>query len=235
MEHQTIVRLRRKTLAQQAAEQLSDYIESQPLAPGRWLPSEGQLATQLGVSRSILREALRILEATGVVTVVNGKGAMVKPLTGEVLAAFFSRAARHRRDAMLEVLEVREGIEAQSASLAAQRRTLEDVARLQELVDRMREHLADKVVYSELDIALHLQIARASGNTMLYHLVESIRGALEESIRTRRFLEEATTVTDHTQRLHEDIVAAIVAGDARGAREAMARHFDEAVKLPRQG
>lgn len=230
-----MARLRRKTLAQQAAEQLSDYIERQPLAPGQWLPSEGQLAAQLGVSRSMLREALRMLEATGVVTVVNGKGAMVKPITGEVLAAFFSRAARNRREAMLEVLEVREGIEAQSAFLAAQRRTVDDVARLAQLVARMREQRPDKAAYSELDIALHLEIARASGNTMLYHLVESIRDALEESIRKRRFLEEATAVTEHTQRLHEDIVAAIGAGDPRGARDAMARHFDEAVKLPRQG
>jgi GntR family transcriptional repressor for pyruvate dehydrogenase complex len=235
MEHQTMSRLRRKTLAQQAAEHLGDYIDSQPLPPGMWLPSEGQLATQFGVSRSILREALRILEATGVVTVVNGKGAMVKPITGEVLAAFFARAARNRREAILEVLEVREGIEAQSASLAAGRRTLDDVAKLQQLVDRMGEHLADKAVYSELDIELHLAIAGASGNTMLYHLIESIRGALEESIRTRRYLEATPTVTEHTQQLHEAIVAAIAGGDARGAREAMARHFDEAIKLPRDG
>jgi DNA-binding FadR family transcriptional regulator len=233
MTEQTVPRLQRKTLAQQAAENLVEFIERQRLAPGSILPSEGQLATQLGVSRPILREALRTLEATGVVEVVNGKGAIVKPLTGEVLTGFFYRAARSRREAILEILELRKGIEVQAATLAAERRTAEDIDLLRDKVGQMRRHCQNQDVYGERDIELHLLIARASGNTILFHLVESLRGVLEEANRERHLLRPPARpeLMEETQQSHERIVESIAAGDAAAAAAAMACHFDVGVQL----
>src|SRR5215213_8430332 len=178
-------RVQRKTLAQQAAELIVAHIDREHLPAGALLPSEGQLPGQFGVSRPIVREALRLLEANGVVTVVNGRGAMVKPLSGDVLAAFFQRAARNRREAVREVLEVRRGIEVECAALAAQRRTPEQLARLEEIVGQMGACLDDHEALAELDIAFHWQIAQASGNTLFVHLVESLRVVVEDSIRKR--------------------------------------------------
>jgi GntR family transcriptional regulator, transcriptional repressor for pyruvate dehydrogenase complex len=224
-------RVQRKTLAQQAAELIVAYIEQENLAPGSLLPSEGQLAGDFGVSRPILREALRLLEANGVVTVVNGRGAMVKPLSGEVLAAFFQRAARNRRDAVREVLEVRQGIEVQCATLAAERRTPEQLAHLEDVVRRMRACLGDQAALAELDIEFHWLIAQASGNTLFVHLVESLRVVLEDSIRERPNAPATPGLVQDVQIFHERIAAAIAAGDSAAAGEAMAQHIGMGVKL----
>jgi GntR family transcriptional repressor for pyruvate dehydrogenase complex len=224
-------RVQRKTLARQAAELIADRIERENLTPGSLLPSEGQLAGDLGVSRPILREALRLLEANGVVTVINGRGAMVKPLSGELLAAFFQRASRNRREAFREVLEVRQGIEVQCAALAAVRRTPEQLARLEAVVETMRECLNDTTAHAELDIELHWLIAQASGNSLFGHLVESLRVVLEDSIRKRPSVAASPGLLQEVQGVHERIVAAIAAGDAAAAGEAMARHIDLGVKL----
>ena len=111
--------LRRETLADQVARSLQQLIETRPIAPGEPLPSEAQLAATFGVSRPIVREALRTLEATGVIDVANGKGATVKPLTGELLSQFFRQASRIRVATRFDLLEVRKGLEVRSAILAA--------------------------------------------------------------------------------------------------------------------
>ncbi len=228
MDHPVLPRLQRKTLTQQASEHLIEFIEAQGLQAGSWLPSEEQLARQLGVSRPVLREALRTLEATGIVAVVNGRGARVMPITSQVLADFFARAARSRREAILEVLEVRQGLEAQSVSLAAERRGVDDVAKLTDLAARMRAAMQDRPAYIALDVQLHLAIARASGNFLLFHLVESIREALEHAIT--RNADARPVTSEYSQRLHEEIVDAIAAGDPVAARDAMTRHFAEAFR-----
>jgi GntR family transcriptional regulator, transcriptional repressor for pyruvate dehydrogenase complex len=226
-------RVQRKTLAQQAAELIVAHIDQERLPAGALLPSEGQLAGHFGVSRPIVREALRLLEANGVVTVVNGRGAMVKALNGDVLAAFFQRAARNRREAFREVLEVRRGIEVECAALAARRRTPEQLARLEEIVGQMRACLHDQTALTELDVAFHWQIAQASGNDLFVHLIESLRVVLEDSIRKRPVSRAAVTASlfEEVQRSHERIVAAIAAGDGATASEVMARHIDLGVEL----
>jgi GntR family transcriptional repressor for pyruvate dehydrogenase complex len=230
-DERALPRVQRKTLAQQAAELIVAYIEQENLAPGSLLPSEGQLAGDFGVSRPILREALRLLEANGVLTVVNGRGAMVKPLSGEVLAAFFQRAARNRREAIREVLEVRKGIEVQCASLAAERRTAEQLVQLEGVVRRMRDCLGDQTALTELDIEYHWLIAHASGNSLFVHLVESLRVVLEDSIRQRPTAPATLSLMEEVQGNHERIVAAIAAGDSVAAGEAMAQHIDLGVQL----
>jgi DNA-binding FadR family transcriptional regulator len=221
--------LRRTTLAQQAAQHLLDHIEQQEMKPGDFLPSEGQLATQFGVSRPIIREALRVLEAKDIVTVVNGKGAMVKPLTNELLSMFFQRVARNRQGALVELMEVRRGIETQSAWLAAQRRTGDDVREMTDVVAGMGRHLQDPQHFVKLDAQFHLLVARAGKNLMLYHLVESIREPLEDTIREG--LQHRTTQEqfERVQSLHEQLAAAIAAADPEAAVAAMTRHFDDAL------
>ena len=221
--------LQRKTLADQVAEHLLEYIDQQSLPAGAVLPSESQLAANFGVSRPVVREAMRALEATGVVAVANGKGAIVRPLSGDPLSGFFQRAARVRREALVELLEVRKGIEIQSATLTAERRTAEEATEMLRLVAEMREALREPQTYTERDVALHLLIARASRNLMLYHLVDSIREPLQESIREGLQRRVSSDEMDRVQELHERLIEAVAAGDAAQSARAMADHFDEAV------
>lgn len=224
-------RVQRRTLAQQAAELIVLHIDKEHLVPGALLPSEAQLAGQFGVSRPVLREAMRLLEANGVVTVVNGRGAMVKPLGAEMLAAFFQRAARDRRDAIREVLEVRKGIEVECAALAAERRTLEQLEELNTLISRMRDSIDEMSVFNQSDLKLHLLIAQASGNRLFVLLVESLRGVIEESFTRRPSARATRTRVVTTQASHERIIAAIDAGDSAAAGAAMAEHIDDGIRF----
>jgi DNA-binding FadR family transcriptional regulator len=214
----------RVSLAEQVARGLIEFIEREPVAPGETLPSENTLAARFAVSRPIVREALKALAATGVVQVVNGKGAVVQPLSSDPLRIFFERAIGIDASAVREVMELRRGIEIEAAMLAAERRTEEDLERLEQALDAMAPHLYDPDTYSELDLAFHVVIAGAAHNAVIYHLMTTIRESVHESMR-QGFRRRRKELIERTQDLHEDLLRQIAAQDAEGARRAMIAHF----------
>jgi DNA-binding FadR family transcriptional regulator len=223
------VRLRRETLADQVAHHLIEFIVEQRLPPYAALPSEAALTQEFKVSRPVVREALRSLAARGIIEISNGKGARVMPITSNLMREYFDRAVRFNHASLIELMEVRRGIEIQSAFLAAQRRSPEDVAGLERVVAAMRQHLHDPQAYTALDVEFHLHIASASGNTLLYHLVESIREPLRDTIREGLRRRASAAQYERVQERHEHLVAALTQGDPQEAARAMALHFDEAV------
>jgi DNA-binding FadR family transcriptional regulator len=224
-----LTKLSRETLAEQAAKNLIAFIEAQNLKPGKLLPPESQLAANFGVSRPIIREALKCLEGKGIVEVVSGKGAVVKPLDSQPLQLFFERAVQMEREAIIDLMELRRGVEVQSAALAAQRRTPEAVARLAEIVAEMRHNLHLSDAYVELDVAFHLQIASMTRNTMLCYLVGAIRDAIKDVLHERLLRPQTDEQLERVQLGHEAILASLEQGDSTAAERAMAAHFDEAV------
>jgi GntR family transcriptional repressor for pyruvate dehydrogenase complex len=220
--------LHRETLATQLAERLITFITVNGLKPGDALPSEARLATQFGVSRPIMREAMRTLQAQGIIEVTNGKGATVRPLTGDPLSSFFTWAMRFEEDALVELLEVRKGLELQSVALAAARRTPEELAGMRATIATMAQHIHDADAYTELDYQLHLQIAVATHNGMLRHLLSSIREPFKETIREGLRRQTGERGRRRIQGGHERIVAAIAAQDSEVAVAVMTGHLDGA-------
>ena len=221
--------LRRETLATQLASRLTEFIMAEGLKSGTSLPSETSLAVRFGVSRPIMREALRTLQAQGIVTVTNGKATTVRALTDAPLSNFFAWAVRFEQTSLVELLEVRKGLELQSVALAAQRRVPEEIAALDATVAQMAQALHDANAYTDLDYQLHLQIATATHNAMLQHLLTSIREPFKETIREGLRHQPNDRANHHIQAGHERIVAAIRAGDAATAVAAMTRHLDGAI------
>lgn len=222
-------RISRATLADQVAQNLVDFIAAQELKPGDSLPSETKLAEQLGVSRPIIREALKTLVGRGIIETVSGKGAVVRPLDSLALSYYFERAISLEEQSVLDLMEVRQGLEVRSAVLAAERRTPDELAKMQDIVSEMSTKLHDFAVYADHDVALHLEIAAATHNLMLFNLIESIRESLKNSIleglRRRRTDEQLKVV----QGLHEAVVEAIEKRDPKAAGQAMTEHFEDAV------
>jgi GntR family transcriptional repressor for pyruvate dehydrogenase complex len=218
--------LRRETLAEQLAERLTAFIVARGLRSGDALPSEAKLAAQFGVSRPIMREAMRTLQARGIISVANGKGATVRPLTSDPLSNFFAWAMRFNASALVDLLEVRKGLELQSVALAAERRTPAEIAAMRATLAAMAECLHDADRYTELDYQLHLQIAEATHNTLLRHLVVSIRDPAKETIREGLRRQPNDRGRRRIQAGHEWIVAAIAAGDVDAAVAAMHQHLD---------
>ena len=222
-----IHKLERQTLAERAATQLAAFIQSD-LQPGATLPSEAKLAQMLGVSRPIVREGLKSLQGQGLVAVINGHGAVVQHLTPSMLLAYFSRAMQLKDASILELIEVRRGIESESARLAALRCTKPQIAQMQQMVVQMRQALGDAEIYSGLDVQLHILIGQASQNAIIAHLVESIREALRE-VSQQGLQRHQPDELSRVQELHEQLVDCIIRRDAVGAVQTMTLHMDEAM------
>jgi DNA-binding FadR family transcriptional regulator len=226
--------LRRDTLAEQVANELVALIEGDGLVPGMLLPSEASLAQEFGVSRSVVREALKALAAKDVIAIANGKGAVVRPMTSAPLRDFFQRALRNRHATAIELLEVRKGIEVQSAALAAQRRTAAELSELTGILPALGGALHDPSVFVTIDTQFHLLIAAATHNKMLSHLIESIREPMQDSMR--EVSRQRVTEQQHAFALtaHARIIDAIERAAPEAAGSAMAAHFDVAISLLQQ-
>lgn len=226
--------LSRETLSDQVADQLLEYIISEGLEGGTALPSEQRLAGQFEVSRPVIREALRSLAGQRVVRVINGKGAVVRPLDGHLLGLYFRRALSVRNEeTVCEVMEVRQCLEVPVARLAAERRTEEDLDAMTRLSESMARSEALDPKYVELDVEFHLAIARAAHNKTLYHMVRSIRTALTAVIGEvfRQPSDEVLeSVRKRSERLHGRILAAIRRSDPEKAGAAMETHLTHALE-----
>ena len=219
-----------KSLVEQLTDVLTERIEAEALKPGDKLPSTAALTEEYGVSRPVVREALKILEGRGVIEMSSGRSAVIRPVTGEVLQSYFRRAMTVEHNNSLDILEVRYGIEVQCARLAAERRSDEELAGLKSLVEEMRTQLDQPESYADLDVSLHLLIAQSTQNTLLYHLVRSIRDALRDMIREGLAQRLTIQELELVQIAHERIVENIAASDPEGAARAMAYHFDDAIR-----
>lgn len=200
-------------------------IRAGALAPGDQLPPERDLTKQLGVSRVSVRDALRMLEANGLIEVRVGArgGAFVTApaprLVGEGLADMLLLADV---DAA-QVTEVRMIFELGLLELACERATEEDVTALREICDRADATIAAGSYDPALSAEFHTRLARCTHNEALALFAESFQAPLASSLRRAR---EADPVAGAVGALeHRAIAEAVAAHDAAGARRIMAEHL----------
>lgn len=206
----------------QIADQIRDQILAGAVEPGCQLPSERDLAQNLGVSRPTVREALIALEVAGLVEVRVGVGAFVRPRE-QVQSALPELSA-----SPLEIMAVRRLLEPEAAALASQQITPEGTARLIETLRRMRAETAAGKWSSESDRMLHMTLADACGNTVLRETLDMLWTSRLSEVDTRfhQHLADIGDVRAHILADHESIVAAIVSGNADRSRAAMSKHLD---------
>lgn len=156
-------------------ERLQQKIADGELLPGQKCPPEGELATELGVSRSSLREAVRALCALGVLETRHGSGTHVSSLEPAVILRSFSLLVDLLPlDGLLEVLEIRRLMETHAAATAAANASPNTVRQLLALCEEM-EATTDGSRYAELDSQFHQAICEAGGNATLAGLVQLFR------------------------------------------------------------
>ncbi|MET8541948.1 FadR/GntR family transcriptional regulator [Kitasatospora sp. NPDC004799] len=192
---------------------LRSAIERGQYVVGDKLPSEAELCRTLEVSRPVLREALRALQALGLTVSKTGKGTFVVANTVEE-PTFGDFAAG-------DLLEVRRHVEIPVAGYAALRRTPEDLDHLAHLLDRM-ERETDTTAWVALDTVFHLAVAEASGNPVFRRVIEEIRDALA---RQSTFLDKFCGRREQSNCEHRAIVEALIDGSEPDAVEAMSHHL----------
>jgi GntR family transcriptional repressor for pyruvate dehydrogenase complex len=219
---------------------LTDLILGE-LSPGAQLPSEAELAATYKVSRLTVREAVRVLSGRGLLDLSRGRRAIVREPDASALGDFL--AARMRQDAkgLLDLIEVRQALEIQSAMLCARRLTRAGQAAIESALAGMRtaaaemndggDRAAAEERFHQYDVGYHEALALASGNRMLGHLLEAMAPALRDSFHlSLRGHQLRGHKPGDTIAAHERIFERIQAGDARGAAQAMRSHLREAVR-----
>ncbi|MGH7320099.1 MAG: FadR/GntR family transcriptional regulator [Candidatus Rokuibacteriota bacterium] len=222
--------LPRERLHERVIAQLKHLIASAQIEAGQKLPPERTLVTHLGVSRVVVREALRSLEQAGLVEIKPGAagGAFVtaalhKPLSNSVrdLVRGGKLTAQHFFDA-------RRAVECASVALAAERASAKDIARLRAINRRLLDDLDDNTRLREHNAAFHLAIAEISENALIKLLVESLMDLLNtvypRSRQSRDFIQD-------TFDRHEGIIAALEQGNLSLCQELMARDTAFTTKL----
>lgn len=216
--HDPLRPLTRPRLYQRLIGSLVDYIALKGLSPGDRLPPERELAGQLRVSRASIRQAIAVLEAQGILAARHGDGTFVARRTSAVDLLAQIRDQRRR---LPEVLETREALETKLAELAAERRTSEDLRAIDDTLASMEAEIADGGIGVDGDAAFHHAVTAAAHNSLMAELMSQLEGPIKE---TRA---ESLTQPDRPPQSlasHRRIAAAIRAGDARAAAEAMRDH-----------
>jgi GntR family transcriptional repressor for pyruvate dehydrogenase complex len=164
-------------LTDEAITRLRGMIQSGELPPGSRLPTEQQLSQQMGLSRSGVREAVKVLEAARVLDVRRGDGTYVTSLAPQLLLEGLGVAVELLRDdTLLEVMEVRRMLEPVATGVAALRVTDGDLDRLREILDDMRRAKDDAEQLIRYDAAFHRTVIAVTGNETLTSLLDGLSG-----------------------------------------------------------
>jgi len=216
--------IRTKRLSEIAVDQITGLIEGGQIPVGQKLPSERELMSQLGVSRAAVREALRVLEAQGLIEVQPGRGTHVINTTSQadIVSGIVAWLNSHGQE-FLEVNAVIELLEGHAAELAAQNASEEDVRQLGELVGEA-EILAERGMLHQLikaDRRFHQKVNSLSDNSFLTAMVDAVLTAtVGARFSTLRLPGRASASLEE----HRSIIKAIASGDPESARNAATRH-----------
>lgn len=216
------------------AEKILELIKSGELKAGDKLPSEREIAKQLGVSRPPVREAISALELTGMVKSISGDGTYVQEPVKEDFGRSQTLSILEESESPFEALRVRRAYEASNVEIAIEKATDEDISRLEEILWEMAEAVdtRDLDKYFSVNSDFHLAIAAATHNS----LMEKILGYLLD-ITNQKLWKEAVQkyFADHEHvgeylKRHQKMLSAIKDKDKELAKEEIRRHFDETVE-----
>jgi GntR family transcriptional repressor for pyruvate dehydrogenase complex len=219
------------SLTDRVAETLARLVESGDVSPGGRLPTELDMAARFGVSRTVVREAVARLKYAGLLTSRQGSGVYVREAGARPHFRIDSDPRNASVASVLEIVELRRGIEAEAAALAAERCTRKDLAAIRRALARLHREEAAGRDGVEPDMELHRAIARASGNRHFAALWDFIGQFLRVAMRATRANEAASPAFAAQVRAeHQALVDAVVRRDPAAARAAALRHMDMAAR-----
>ncbi len=217
----TTVKTAEKPLPERVADRITELIIADSYKPGHKLPNEFILAERLGVGRSTVREAVKLLASRNVLEVRHGSGTYISESTGMVDDPLGFRFYRDKRALAIDLCEMRLLLEPAVAALAAENRTAVQVEEMRGLARRVEDMYAAEVDHSEADVLLHKKIAEASGNIAAPGLVGILSTAIPLFVDV-----SGRALRDETITTHRRIVEAIAKGSPRSAKTAMQEHIE---------
>jgi len=215
-------KIRNRRLSEKVAEEIKAIINKTGLNPGDLLPSEADLARDLEVSRTTVREALRILELGGLIQTRQGKGSTVTLPNTQFLQEALAKLVNDQGSEFEYLMQAREILEPAAARMAAMEATPEQVNCIKERFSRARKKVEEGSYSVEDSIAFHHEIMNAIGNTLLSSLTKMVISLIERS--THLTFNIPSRPRDSLLE-HERILKAIINRDPLEAEHAMQGHL----------
>ena len=209
---------------------VTSHIRDNRLRSGDGLPSEHAIADQVGVSRTVVRQAFGALGALRLIETSNGRRPRVGKIDSSVIAVPMAHAVSTSQATVQQVWDARRALERRTAELAAMQRTQAEADAISELARKMRNAGSNLPQQVEHDIAFHAAIAEATRNPVLALLIGSFAELMRQTCpigwQARRTEEDRLAVFDQ----HDRIAAAIQDSDPAAAEAAMSAHFELSVR-----
>ncbi|WP_252315906.1 FadR/GntR family transcriptional regulator [Sinobaca sp. H24] len=213
-------------------EKIKEALKTGDLKPGERLPSERELTNLFDVSRSSIREAISVLEAEGVVQIKPGVGIFLVPYTKDHLLEKMSNIFQiETKDYLIELLELRQGIESQSAYYAASRRTNDQLQNMERLLEELGNNFKKNHYEMDEDFSFHHQIVEASSNLMMVNSLELISGRIMQGLYDSIVFSMQIPHRNETLiQEHVNIYNAIKKNNPIEAQRAMHYHLEMVIK-----
>jgi GntR family transcriptional repressor for pyruvate dehydrogenase complex len=220
----TFTAVRKQRLFEDVARQVQKLIVDGTLQPGDRLPPERQLAELFGVSRNSVRDAIRVLELTGMVIARHGEGNVVADVSTETLVAPIAMLLLRKRKLVAELLDVRKMLEPPLAARAAVHATGEQIAQLESILRRQHDKAQRGQPAVEEDSEFHYTIALAAQNSVVLKLLDVLMDLLRET-RARSLQVEGRR--ERSLAGHKRVLEAIKRRDPAAAERAVRHHLEE--------
>lgn len=222
-----MTRLTKRNHYEEIKDQLQRMILDGKLKVGDKLPSTKEMSESFGVGRSTTREALSALKAMGLIEIRQGGGCrVIRNAPAEIMLPELD-SMRMNRNTLLELLEARQSLEVSNAAIAAMKRTDADLAEFESLIEAMSVSVGDDREGERTDLLFHLTLAKATHNSIMVRLFESIANQLESAIHEIRRVELYSNqqVAKRLYREHYAIYEAVRLQDSELAAKKMKQHL----------
>ena len=223
----------KSALVDRVVRKIQEQILSERLAVGTKLPPEREFAEQLGVSRTVLREAVRVLSAKGLVETSHGVGTTVRALTREEMLEPLNLFLRSwGRDVSLNHLhQVRSLLEVENIGLAAEQASEEDIQDLRRMLEEMEAAKGNPLLFAAKDSEFHRRLAQTAHNPLLTLLLDSIHDLM---VGIRELVARESGLVERVMPAHVEMLDCIVMRDAKRARQAMRAHLLAALDVQKK-
>lgn len=201
---------------------IEEKIKTGELPVNQKLPSERLLASEFGVSRTVIREALKVLAEKGLIKAFVGRGNYVSLPENDFLIDKFETAIDNRNINIEDIVEARQIIESAVVKRAARCASDQDIAKLKAIYDEMDNKIEDLTAFTELDAHFHLQIAACTGNELLGLISKTLNNVTDRNVL---FANYDVKLRKNAQKEHKNIIKAIEERDETEGEDAIFRHI----------
>ena len=223
----------KSALVDRVVQSIQDQILSERLAVGTKLPPEREFAERLGVSRTVVREAMRVLSAKGLLETSHGVGTTVRALTREEAVKPLNLFLRSlgREISLNHLHQVRSLLELENIRLAVEQGSDEDIEDLQRILTEMEAAKDDPQLFATKDTEFHRRLAQTTHNPLLILLLDSIQDLM---IEVRRLVAEEEGLVERVMPAHAAILECIRARDEKKAQQMMRKHLLAALDIQKR-